>query len=76
VDAGVGEGFAEFLLQDFFDAADHEVDDGLRGVDDAAGVGLFGVGALEELLVDSVEQVLLFGVAGLGRGSAVAEGEA
>ena len=68
VDAGVGEGFAELLLEDFFDAADHEVDDGLRGVDDAVGVGLLGVEALEELLVGGVEEVLFFGVAGLGLG--------
>ena len=68
VDTGVGEGLAELLLEDFLDGADHEVDDGLRGVDDAVGVGLFGVEALEELLVDGVEEVLLFGVAGLGLG--------
>ena len=42
VDAFVAEGAAEFVLQDFFDAADHEVDDGLRGIDDAVGVGLLG----------------------------------
>ena len=68
VDAGVGEGFAELGVEDFLDAADHEVDDGLRGVDDAVGVCLFGVEALKELLVDGVEEVLLFGVAGLGLG--------
>jgi hypothetical protein len=32
------------------------------------GVCLFGVEALKELLVDGVEEVLLFGVAGLGLG--------
>ena len=68
MDAGVGEGFAELGVEDFLDAADHEVDDGLRGIDDAVGVGLLGVEALEELLVDGVEEVLLFGVAGLGLG--------
>ena len=47
------------------DAADHEVDDGLRGVDDAVGVGLLRVEALEEFLVDGVEEVLLFGVSSL-----------
>jgi hypothetical protein len=40
--------------------ADHEVDDGLRSVDDAVGVGELGAEALEELLVDGVEEVLLF----------------
>ena len=64
----VGKGLAELLLKDLFDGADHEVDDGLRGVDDAVGVGLFGVEALEELLVDGVEEVLLFRVALLGLG--------
>jgi hypothetical protein len=34
-DAFVGEGLAELRFEDFFYAADHEVDDGLRGVDDA-----------------------------------------
>ena len=63
VDSGVREGFAELLLENLFNGADHEVDDGLRGIDDAVGVGLLGVEALEELLVDSVEEVLLFGVA-------------
>lgn len=63
VDAGVGEGLAELLLKELFDGADHEVDDGLRGVDDAVGVGLLGVEALEELFVDGVEEVLLLGVA-------------
>ena len=38
------------------------------GVDDAHRVGLFGVEALEELFVDSIEEVLLFCVAGLGLG--------
>ena len=55
---------AEFFLQDFFDAAHHEVDDGLRRVDDAVGVGFFGGISLEEALVDFVEKVLLFGEAG------------
>jgi hypothetical protein len=62
VDPGVGEGFAELLLEDFFDAADHEVHDGLRGVDDAVGVGLFGVEALKELLIDSIQKLLLLGI--------------
>ena len=68
VDALVREGLAELLLEDLVDGADHEVDDGLRSVDDAVGVGLLGVEALEELLVDGVEEVLLFGVAGLRLG--------
>lgn len=41
MDAGVGERLAELLLEDFVDAAGHKVDDGLRGVDDAVGVGAF-----------------------------------
>ena len=56
VHALVGEAFSELLLQDFFDGADHEIDDGLRRVDDAHGVGLLGVEALEELFVDGVEK--------------------
>ena len=50
-------------MENFLYRADHEVDDGLGGVDDAHGVGLLGVEALEELFVDGVEEVLLFGVA-------------
>ena len=62
VDAFVGEGFAELLFQNVIDAADHEIDDGLRGVDDAVGVGLFGRESLKEALIDGVEEGLLFAV--------------
>ena len=68
VDAGVGEGFAELLLEDLFYGADHEVDDGLWGIDDTVGVGLGLVKGLEELFVDGVEEVLLFRVSGLRDG--------
>jgi hypothetical protein len=51
-------------LQDFFDAAHHEIDDGLRSIDDAVGIGFFGRVSLEEAFVDFVEEVLLFGGAG------------
>jgi len=64
VDAFVAEGAAEFFLQNLFDAAHHEVDDGLRSVDDAVGVGFFGRIALEEALVDFVEECLLLREAG------------
>ena len=39
-----------------FDAAHHEIDDGLRRVDDAVGVGQLYGEALEEALVDGVEE--------------------
>ena len=40
--AFVAEGPAEFFLQNLLHAAHHEVDDGLRSVDDAVGVCFFG----------------------------------
>src|ERR1019366_5003165 len=58
----VAEGAAELLLQDVFDAAHHEVHDGLRGIDDAVGVGFLGGEALEEALVHRVHELLLLGV--------------
>ena len=64
VDAFVAERASEFFLQNLFDAAHHEVDDGLRRVDDAVGVGLFRRIALEETLINFVEECLLFGEAG------------
>ena len=54
VDAFVAERATEFFLQNFFDAAHHEIDDGLRGVDDAVGVGFFRRISLEEALVSLV----------------------
>ncbi len=47
------------LLKHFVDAGAHEVDDGLRRVDDAVGVGHLDGVALEEALVDRVEKALL-----------------
>ena len=54
VNAFVAEGASEFFLQDFLYAAHHEIDDGLRGVDDAVGVGFFRRISLEEALVNLV----------------------
>ena len=59
MDALVGQRTAELPLQDRGHAAHHEVDDRLRRVDDAVCVGDFDGEALEELLVDGVEKVLL-----------------
>ena len=42
--------------------AHHEIDDGLGGVDDAVGVGHLDGKALEEALVDGVQEALLLGV--------------
>ena len=53
---------AEILFQDVFDAAHHEVHDGLRRVDDAVGVGFLGREALEEALVHGVDEVLLLAI--------------
>ena len=61
VDALVGQGAAELRLQHVLHRAHHEIDDGLRGVDDAVGVGHLDGKALEELLVDGVEEALLLG---------------
>lgn len=63
VNALIRKAFAELLLKNLLNAANHEVDDGLRRVDDSMRVCLFGVKALEELLINSVEKVLFLGVA-------------
>jgi len=42
-------------------AREHEIDDLLRGIDDAGGVGALDGEALEKLLVNGVEALLLFG---------------
>src|SRR5204863_8876395 len=60
-DVVAGERLAELGLEDFLDAGAHEVDDGLGGVDDAHRVGELDAIALEEALVDGVEEVLLVG---------------
>ena len=61
VDAGIAEGAAELGLQQLLHARDHEIDDRLRGVDDAVGVRHLDGEALEEVLIDGVEEVLLLG---------------
>ena len=61
VDAFVAERAAEFFLQNFLDAAHHEVDDRLRRIDNAVGIGFFGRVTLEEALIDFVEEGLLLG---------------
>src|SRR5438445_11583143 len=50
---------AEFFLQNFLDAANHEVDDRLRRIDNAVGIGFFGRVSLEEALIDFVKEGLL-----------------
>ena len=50
---------AEFGVEHLVHAGAHEIDDGLRRVDDAVRVGHLDRVALEEALVDRVEEVLL-----------------
>ena len=57
----VAERLAELVLQHLVDAGAHEIDDLLRRVDDAVRVGHLDRVALEEPLVDRVEEVLLLG---------------
>ena len=71
VDTFIAEGAAKFFLEDFFDAANHEIDDGLRRVDDAVGIGFFGGVALEKALVDFVQEGLFLGEAGGFLGAAL-----
>ena len=49
------------VFQHLLDAGAHEIDDLLRRVDDAVRVGHLDRVALEEALVDGVEEVLLVG---------------
>jgi hypothetical protein len=58
LDVGCGDGEAELFFQHFIDAGTHEIDDLLRCVDDAKCVGLLDGEALEEALVDCVEEML------------------
>src|SRR6266496_1627756 len=53
-----GERGAELTLEDHIDAGTHELDDLLRRIDDTMRVGLPLGEALEETLVDGVEEVL------------------
>ena len=59
---------AELVLQHLVDAGAHEIDDRLRRVDDAVRVGHLHRVALEEPLVDRVQEVLLLGEVGQGAG--------
>ena len=61
LDALIADGAAKFFLQDLFDAGTHKIDDLLRGVDDAVGVGLLDGKTLEEALIDGVEEALALG---------------
>src|SRR5450755_2148126 len=56
--AGLGDRRAELALQYLLYAGTHEIDDLLRRVDDAEGVGALDRVALEEALVDRVQEVL------------------
>ena len=64
----LGEGFAEMRFQQPLDAGNHEADDGGRGIDDAVGVRHLDAEALEELLIDGVEELLLGAEVGDGGG--------
>ena len=56
--AFIGEGTAEPGLQHMRNAVHHEIDDGLRRVDDAVRIGLLDREALKKLFVDGVKKVL------------------
>ena len=62
MDAGIAQGPPELVAQEVVHGAHHEVDDGLGGVDDAVGVGHLDGKALEEPLIDGIEEALLLGV--------------
>src|ERR1017187_10686770 len=68
VDASRTERRAEFLFQYLRDALDHEAHDRRRRIDDAVGVGHLHAEALEELLIDGVEELLLLREVGYGGG--------
>lgn len=61
LDAGRGQRAAKLALKGLIDAGNHEVDDLLRGVNDAVGVGLSDREPLEKALVDRVEEALALG---------------
>ncbi len=58
--ARIAQPQAELVRQHFFDGGAHEIDNFLRGVDDAVRIGDPDRIALEETLVDGIEKVLLF----------------
>ena len=74
VDVLVAERLAELALQHLGHAGAHEIDDLLRRVDDAVRVGHLDRVALEEPLVDRVQEVLLLGKA-LDRGRGRLDGQ-
>ena len=61
MDPWIAEPAAELGLQHLLHAREHEIDDLLRRIDDAERVGALDGEALEELLVDGVEEFLLLG---------------
>ena len=61
MDARVAEALAKFLLQQLANARDHEADDRRRRVHDTHRVGHLHGEALEEALVNSVQELLLLG---------------
>jgi hypothetical protein len=58
----IGERATKLLLENVFDRLDHEIDNGLRGVDDTVDIGGFDGKALKELFVNSVEKSLFLGI--------------
>jgi hypothetical protein len=68
VDAGVAQRAAELPAQELVHGADHEGDQGLGSIDDALGVGHFDGEALEEALVDRIEEGLFGGEVSQGGG--------
>lgn len=64
----VPQRLAELLLQNVVHRADHKLDNRLGGVNNAVRVGHLDRKALEELLVDRVQKVLLLGKVANGGG--------
>ena len=58
VDILIGKRTPKFLLEDVLNRIDHEVDNGLGGVDNAVDIGGLDRKALEELFVNGVEKCL------------------
>ena len=51
----------KFGLKNVFNAFHHEIDNGLRCIDDTMRIGNLDRKALEKLLIDGVEEVLFLG---------------
>ena len=62
VHASIAQGAAELGAQEMVNGAHHEIHNGLGGVNDAVGVGHLDGKALEEALIDGVQEALLLGV--------------